>query len=70
MSDLPQDAEPRASRILSGPEVLAKFVATIESESDLDAATIEAIKHLRAQGKLSATNLLKGLEEARGSAKV
>jgi hypothetical protein len=57
---------PEDSRIRSGPEIVAEFVAQLRNDTTLDPATVEATERLFRQKKLNFTNLLKALEEARG----
>ena len=54
----------------SGPEVVAGFIEDLRNQTDLDQGTVSAIVQLSRENSLTVTNLVKGLEEARGTAKV
>jgi hypothetical protein len=54
-----------AVALSSGPEVVAGFIESMKSQSDLDPATVAAIAKLYDDKKLSLTNLVKSLEEQR-----
>ena len=58
------------NQIRSGPEIVADFVSALKSDPKLDASTVEAIENLFQEKRLSPTNLLKLLEEARGKTSV
>jgi hypothetical protein len=66
MSTEPPRSNAAANHVRSGPELVAAFVASLTKDSTLDAATVAAIEDLVTKGKLTFTNLLKSLEEARG----
>jgi hypothetical protein len=70
MGDPPANASRGPNKILSGPEIVDHFIRAIEADPSLDKATINAIKLLHAEGKLSWTSLLRSLEQARGIAKI
>lgn len=59
-----------ASQIRSGPKIVADFIASLKDNSGLDRPTVEAIESLFKDKRLSATNLLKLLEDARGKTSV
>ena len=49
---------------------MADFVTALKSDPQLDKSTVEAIENLFQNKRLSQTNLLKLLEEARGKTSV
>jgi len=55
-------------KIKSAREVLTDFLDEQAQDERLDAATLSAIRELRAEGKLTKINLLRRLEEARNKA--
>jgi len=55
-------------KIKSAGDVLTDFLQTQEENAELDAASIEAIRDLRSDSKLTKTNLLRKLEDARNAA--
>jgi hypothetical protein len=59
-----------ASQLRSGPEIVADFVSTLKGDSQLDASTVEAIESLFQDKRLTSTNLLRLLEDARGKTSV
>jgi len=56
-------------RIESGPEIVAEFVRRISADEALDRDTTAAIESLHLAGRLTATNLLRALENARTRSK-
>lgn len=58
------------SQLRSGPEIVAAFVSTLKGDPQLDASTVEAIESLFQDKRLTSTNLLKLLEDARGKTSV
>jgi hypothetical protein len=70
MSAEPPSHELAGSRVRSGPEIVADFIASLKEDATLDAATITAIETLSIKGKLTFTNLLKSLEDARGTSNI
>lgn len=62
------DPQGQGQTIESGPEVVADFIRMISADKTLDKDTVAAIEGLHRAGKLTATNLLKGLENASGIA--
>ncbi len=61
----PQD---QSQNIQSGPEIVENFLRKIGADQSLDKDTVDSIQGLHRAGKLTAINLLKGLENARGRA--
>jgi hypothetical protein len=59
-----------ASQLRSGPEIVADFVSTLKGDPQLDASTVEAIENLFQDKRLTSTNLLRLLEDARGKTSV
>lgn len=59
-----------AGQLRSGPEIVADFVSTLKGDPQLDASTVEAIESLFQDKRLTSTNLLKLLEDARGKTSV
>ena len=59
-----------AIQVRSGPEIVADFVSTLKGDPQLDAPTVEAIENLFQDKRLTPTNLLKLLEDARGKTSV
>jgi hypothetical protein len=59
-----------ASQLRSGPEIVADFVSALKGDPQLDASTVEAIENLFQDKRLTSTNLLKLLEDARGKTSV
>jgi hypothetical protein len=68
MSDEVPSSE--ANQFQSGPEIVADFVSNLKNTPHLDKSTVEAIENLFHGKRLSETNLLKLLEEARGKTSV
>ena len=66
MSAEPPRSDAAIDHVRSGPEIVTDFVASLKDDSSLDRATVAAIDDLVTKGKLTFTNLLKSLEEARG----
>jgi hypothetical protein len=66
MSAEPPSSDKAASHVRSGPEIVADFVASLKSDSTLDAETVATVESLLKRGKLTFTNLLKSLEDLRG----
>jgi hypothetical protein len=69
MSQEPQSSGSSSNQIRSGPEIVADFVSALKNDPKLDKPTVEAIESLPGK-RLSATNLLKLLEEARGKTSI
>ncbi len=63
-----QQGQPSA--LQTGPEVVAGFIEGLSNQADLDQGTVLAIAQLFKDKKLTVTNLVKSLEEARGTTKV
>ena len=59
-----------ANQIRSGPEIVADFVSALKNDPKLDKSTVEAIESLFQDKRLTPTNLLKMLEEARGKTSI
>jgi hypothetical protein len=59
-----------SDKLLSGPEIVANFLQTIKLDPHIDESTVNVIEVLTRTGKLTVTNLLKSLEEARGRTKL
>jgi len=59
-----------ANRIRSGPAIVGDFVAALKNDPKLDRATVEAVEELLREERLTVTNLLRLLEEARGETAV
>lgn len=57
-----------AENIKSATEVVTEFLGEQIGDHNLDAITLSVIADLRGQGKLTKTNLLRRLEEARKAA--
>ena len=55
----------QSQNIQSGPEIVTDFLRKISADKSLDKETIDAIEDLYTAGKLTATNLLKCLDNAR-----
>jgi hypothetical protein len=70
MNESTPNIEDYTDKIRSGSEIVAEFIEALKADSNLDKPTIEAIEVLYKGGKLTSTNLLKSLEEARGKAKI
>jgi hypothetical protein len=70
MSQEPPSPGSSANQIRSGPEIVADFVSALKNDPNLDKSTVEAIESLFQDRRLSPTNLLKLLEEARGKTSV
>lgn len=70
MSEKTLNTPDQTNKIHSGPEIVADFIQAMKAESTLDKPTIEAIEVLYRDGKLTWTNLVNTLEEARGRAKI
>jgi hypothetical protein len=64
----PQQGQPSA--LQSGPEVVASFIDELSTQTDLDQGTVSAIAQLYGAKRLSVTNLVKSLEELRGTTRV
>jgi hypothetical protein len=64
--EAPSSSSGANNQIRSGPEIVADFVTALKSDPQLDKSTVEAIENLFQNKRLSQTNLLKLLEEARG----
>jgi len=62
------DPQGQGQTIQSGPDVVTDFVRKISADKNLDKDTVAAIERLHQAGKLTAINLLKSLENARGIA--
>lgn len=58
------------STLQSGPEVVTSFIEGLSNQADLDQGTVLVIAKLFNDKKLTVTNLVKSLEEARGATKV
>lgn len=58
------------SQIRSGPKIVEDFIASLKNDSRLDRSTIGAIESLVKEGRLTPTNLLRLLEDARGKTSV
>jgi hypothetical protein len=58
------------STIRSGPEIVSDFIASLKNDQSLDPATVDAISALHSDKKLTFTNLLRSLEDARGKTSV
>jgi hypothetical protein len=56
--------------IRSGPEIVAAFIAGLKTDPALDGPTVSAIDVLYGDERLTAANLLRYLEEARGKTNV
>lgn len=54
--------------IKSGKEIIAQFLASLNTNDGIDAGTLKAIGDLIKSEKLSKTKLLRALEESRESA--
>jgi hypothetical protein len=54
----------------SGSKILRDFIAALKDDHELDRPTVEAIESLFNEKRLSPTNLLRRLEDARGKANV
>jgi hypothetical protein len=59
-----------ANQIRSGPAIVSDFVAALENDSKLDKATVEAVEKLLREERLTVTNLVRLLEEARGKTSI
>ncbi len=59
-----------AIHIRSGKEIVADFVSALKNDPKLDKSTVEVIEILFQDKRLSPTNLLKLLEEARGTTSI
>lgn len=55
-------------KIKSAGQVLDEFLSEQAQDAELDSGTVEAIRKLRNEGKLTKTNLLRRLESARTEA--
>jgi hypothetical protein len=64
--DAPDDTK---ESILSGPQVVRKFLDSLVSDTALDSPTVAAIHQLYRDNRLSHTNLLRKLEEERKGSK-
>jgi hypothetical protein len=64
------NSDPASSHVRSGPEIVVDFVSSLRGDPTLDAATVAAIESLLTKKKLTFTNLLKSLEEARGRSNI
>jgi hypothetical protein len=58
------------SAIRSGPEIVAAFIAGLKTDPTLDGQTVSVIDALNGDDRLTVTNLLRYLEEARGKTNV
>jgi hypothetical protein len=70
MSQEPPSSGSSANQIRSGPEIVADFVSALKNDPKLDKSTVEAIESLFQDKRLTPTNLLKMLEEARGKTSI
>jgi hypothetical protein len=66
----PPSSGSAADQIRSGSEIVADFVSALKNNPKLDKPTVEAIEGLFRDKRLSPTNLLKLLEEARGKTSI
>ncbi len=64
-----QTIEAQDQNVQAGPDIVTEFVRKISADQTLDKGTAAAIETLHAASKLTANNLLKTLENARGDAK-
>ena len=55
-------------KIKSASQVLDEFLSEQAQDAELDSGTVETIRKLRGEGKLTKTNLLRRLEAARTTA--
>jgi hypothetical protein len=58
------------SKIRLGVEIIENFVASLKNDGGLDKATVEIITTLVKDERLTLTNLLRLLEEARGKTSI
>jgi len=65
-----ENCDSTENTIQSGREIVADFIANLKKDPTLDGLTISVIDSLFEGEKLTATNLLKYLEEARGKTSV
>ena len=56
--------------IRSGSEIVTDFIATLKTDPVLDGPTVSVIDDLYGDERLTVTNLLRYLEEARGKTNV
>ena len=70
MSERQHHARKNAPTIQSGPQIVADFIESLTDKEALDGPTVKAIVVLHKADKLSLTNLLKLLDEARGKTTV
>jgi hypothetical protein len=59
-----------SGQVRSGPEIVADFVSSLKKDPTLDPETVAAVESLLSKRRLTFTNLLKALEEARGRSDV
>ncbi len=65
MTDKPEKDPTAPPSFPSGPEVVSDFIEVMKGQEDLDQNTVLVIAKLLSDKKLSAVNLVKGLEEQR-----
>ena len=65
MPDQTETPDAQGVAILSGPQVVRDFLGAIAKDTSLDPHTIAVIRQLYQDNKLSLTNLLNKLQEAR-----
>lgn len=70
MSAKEPNSESSDSAIRSGQEIVTAFIAGLKADVTLDAATVGVIDDLYSDDRLTVTNLLRYLDEARGKTNV
>lgn len=65
MTESPKESQEGSAKAESGPEIVTAFVRRIAADQTLDRDAVSAIESLHQAGKLTPTNLLKALENAR-----
>jgi hypothetical protein len=68
MTETTIDPQDQSHNIQSGPEIVTDFLQKIRADQSLDKDTVDAIEGLYRVGKLTATNLLRNLENVRSRA--
>ena len=64
-----QTIDAQDQSVQAGPDIVTEFVRKISADQTLDKGAAAAIETLHAASKLTANNLLKMLENARGDAR-